>query len=87
MQTVDEQLMTVVEVAELLRVSPSTVRRWVREGDVPAFRIGGRRLGIRRSELDQLRAKMLAERGGVPFSPPAWELINEARDERTEQLP
>ncbi len=132
MHVVDEHLLTVVEVADLLRVSPSTVRRWVRDGDVPAFRIGGRRVGIRRSdlgavvepmsnaaepreavpddntfhfrprkltpdekaralkaidEIERLRAEMLAERGGVPFSPPAWELLNEARDERIEQLP
>ena len=32
-----------------------------------------------------LSDKILAERGGVPFSP-SWELINEARDERSRQL-
>lgn len=126
MHVVDEQLMTVAEVAEFLRVAPSTVRRWVRDGAIPAFRIGGRRVGIRRSDLgavvgpiadaprspqaapayrrrklspdekarawavlddlDRLRAEMLLERNGKPFLP-AWELVTEIRDERTEQLP
>lgn len=38
------------------------------------------------AELREFHAKLLAERGGRPFSPPSWELINEARDERTRQL-
>jgi excisionase family DNA binding protein len=33
-----------------------------------------------------IREKLLARRGGVPF-PPSSELIEEARNERTEQLP
>lgn len=126
MHVVDEQLMTVTEVAEYLRVAPSTVRRWVRDGAIPAFRIGRRRVGIRRSDLgavvesiadspkpyqaapayrhrklspdekaralavlddlDRLRAEMVLERDGKPFLP-AWELVDEIRDERAEQLP
>lgn len=35
------------------------------------------------TELKALHAKMLAERGGRPFSPPAWHLIREARAERS----
>lgn len=30
-------LLTVTEAAEVLRVSPYTLRRWVRQGKVPAF--------------------------------------------------
>jgi hypothetical protein len=33
----------------------------------------------------KLRAEMLAKRRGKPFSS-SWELLNEARDERTRQL-
>jgi hypothetical protein len=33
----------------------------------------------------QLRAEILAKRGGKLFTP-SWELLNEARDERTRQL-
>ena len=123
----DEEFVTVAEAATLLRVAPSTVRRWIREGEVSAYRLGQRRIGLRRGDLASLitpvRAErecasdvseedakprrltpeererglaalermkalsdeILAERGGKPFSP-SWELLNEARDERTRQL-
>ena len=51
MRAVDEEFLTVAEAATLLRVAPSTVRRWIREGDVPAHRIGRRRVGLRRADL------------------------------------
>jgi len=38
--------------------------------------------------LERMKAlsdEIMAERGGVPFSP-SWELLNEARDERSRQL-
>jgi hypothetical protein len=38
------------------------------------------------AELRAKHAAMLAERDGRPFAPPAWVLIDEARDERTRQL-
>lgn len=128
MQAIDNDYVTVAEAAALLRVAPSTVRRWIREGDVAAYRLGQRRIGLRRGDLaslitpvrkeqeresddpeaefgrirrltpeeqqrgleamERMKAlsdKILAERGGVPFSN-SWELINEARDERSRQL-
>lgn len=33
---------TVVEIADLLKVHTSTVRRWIRDGDLAAKKIGGR---------------------------------------------
>jgi excisionase family DNA binding protein len=50
----DEEYLTVAEAAALLRVAPSTVRRWIRQGDVPAYRLGRRRVGIRRGDLAAL---------------------------------
>lgn len=128
MQAIENEYVTVAEAAALLRVAPSTVRRWIREGDVAAYRLGQRRIGLRRGDLaslitpvrkeqeresddpeaefgrirrltpeeqqrgleamERMKAlsdKILAERGGVPFSN-SWELINEARDERSRQL-
>jgi excisionase family DNA binding protein len=54
MRAVDEEFLTVAEAATLLRVAPSTVRRWIREGDVPAHRIGHRRVALRRADLASL---------------------------------
>jgi excisionase family DNA binding protein len=51
MRAVDEEYVTVAEAATLLRVAPSTIRRWIREGDVPAHRIGRRRVALRRADL------------------------------------
>jgi len=54
MRALDEDYVTVTEAATLLRVAPSTVRRWIREGDVPAYRIGRRRVALRRDDLSNL---------------------------------
>lgn len=54
MHTLDDDLLTVAEAATLLRVAPSTVRRWIREGDVRAQRIGRRRVALRRADLARL---------------------------------
>jgi excisionase family DNA binding protein len=124
--------LTIAEAAESLRVDQSTVRRWIAKGELHAYRVGPRRIRVRREDLgrvmkpahegmtakprvgmryvtsdedlrpltdeerddalaalaagNKLREELLRKRGGELFSP-SWELINEARDERTEQLP
>jgi excisionase family DNA binding protein len=42
---------TVAEVADLLKVTPKTVRRWITNGDVVAHRFNGS-LRIRQPDLD-----------------------------------
>ena len=54
MRALDEDYVTVTEAATLLRVAPSTVRRWIRDGDVPAYRIGRRRVALKRDDLSNL---------------------------------
>lgn len=54
MHSIDDDLLSVAEAATLLRVAPSTIRRWIREGDVPAHRIGRRRVALRRADLAHL---------------------------------
>lgn len=48
----DEPLLTVDEVAERLNVSTKTVRRWIKTGELPAYRLGRQ---IRISEKDLRR--------------------------------
>ena len=56
MPTLDADYLTVTEAATLLRVAPSTIRRWIREGDLPAHRIGRRRVAVLRTDLAGLVA-------------------------------
>lgn len=46
--------LTVGQAAEQLSVHPSTVRRWIDGGRLPAYRIGEKRIGVRPSDLDRL---------------------------------
>ena len=50
------QLLTTDEVAEVLRVTPETVRRRVSAGLIPALRPGGHRLVFRRADIEALLA-------------------------------
>jgi excisionase family DNA binding protein len=63
MSALEEDYLTVTEAATLLRVAPSTIRRWIRQGDVPAYRIGRRRVALRRTDLSGLitPARSIAE--------------------------
>jgi len=46
--------MTVAEVAEFLKVNQQTVRNWIDNGELPAVRVGVRRVRIRRSEIEKM---------------------------------
>jgi len=48
-----EIFLTVREAADMTKVTPWTVRRWLRTGELQGYKIGGRRL-IRKSELLKL---------------------------------
>ena len=54
MRALDEEYLSATEAAGLLRVAPSTIRRWIREGDVPAYRIGRRRVALGGADLATL---------------------------------
>jgi excisionase family DNA binding protein len=67
----DDRLLTVTEVAAMLRANPETVRRWLREGVLAGFRPGGKRLGyrIRASEVE----RFLTDQEGAPRRPAGTE--------------
>jgi excisionase family DNA binding protein len=46
------ELLTVREAADILRVSPETIRRRVRSGALPARKLGHSAIRIRRDDLD-----------------------------------
>ena len=49
-----DDLLTVPETAELLKVSAVTVSRWLKQGRLPAYRVGPRAVRIRRADVDEL---------------------------------
>jgi excisionase family DNA binding protein len=61
MQAINEDYLTVAEAAALLRVASSTIRRWIRQGDIPAYRIGKRRVALRRTDVDNMVAPVQSE--------------------------
>jgi excisionase family DNA binding protein len=50
-----EELLTVAEIADYLKLNPQTVRNWIDAGTLPALHVG-RRVRIRRSAFDALIA-------------------------------
>lgn len=50
----NRQLYTLFEAANLLRISPSTIRRWWKEGKIKVIRIYGNKPRITQDEMDRL---------------------------------
>lgn len=55
-QPLVEPYLTVVQAAERLSVHPSTIRRWIDRGRLPAYRLGEKRVGVKPSDLARLVA-------------------------------
>jgi excisionase family DNA binding protein len=49
-----DEYLTVAEAAALLKVHRSTIRRWIAQGELPAYRVGQRRLALKRAEVARL---------------------------------
>jgi excisionase family DNA binding protein len=58
-----EPLLTARDVADRLNVSTETVLRWVRSGDVPAFKLPGGAIRFRASDVDSWLEKHSTKRG------------------------
>ena len=49
----NDELISVAEAARLLKVSVPTIKRWLKDGRIPAYRLGPRYVRIRRTDLMQ----------------------------------
>ena len=56
--SVMDEILTVREVAEYLKLSRTTIWRWVKEGKLQAFKLG-RSWRVRRSELERITGQDL----------------------------
>ena len=48
---------TIEEVAEMLKVNPESVRRWVRSKQLPAIKLGGKYIRVETGDLDRFISK------------------------------
>ena len=66
-QPLAEPYLTIAQAAGQLSVHPSTIRRWIDRGRLPAYRLGEKRIGVRPSDLARLippRPSRLGPGGG-----------------------
>ncbi len=68
------ELLTIRETAQVLKVAPLTIRRYIAEGRLPAVRVG-KRVRVRREALDHFLAPVAAK--------PARRAASAARDRPT----
>jgi excisionase family DNA binding protein len=64
-----ERLLTARELGEILGLSPGTVLDWWERGDLPGFRLGGRKGGPVRFRLSEIEAVLESWRGGPSVQP------------------
>jgi excisionase family DNA binding protein len=57
---VPDELLTVAEVAEQLKLNPQTIRNWIDRGELSAVRLGSRRVRVRSSELERFLSESSA---------------------------
>jgi excisionase family DNA binding protein len=66
-RVLDDEYITVAEAAKALKVSQSTIWRWVNSGELPAHRVGQRGVRLKSTELTRLisPARQGVRKGGV----------------------
>ena len=64
-----DQILTLREVIDLLRIGRSTLWKWVHSGELPAYRLGGSRGGILRFRLSDVIAFLERYPAAAPDQP------------------
>lgn len=82
-----DEYVTVAEAAAQLGVAQSTIRRWIREERVPAYRLGDRRILLRQHDLEGLAVPIRpVDEVDLSLRPPlmtdeeqarAWEVVRQ----------
>ena len=61
---VEDRLVSIKDAAEILAISPWTIRAWVTQGKISSAKLGARRL-IPESEINRLLSETIIERRGA----------------------
>jgi putative molybdopterin biosynthesis protein len=61
MLAVEERYVTVPEVAEMLKMSRATIYKWIRQGYLPAYRLG-HEMRIKESDLQEFMEERRTDR-------------------------
>ena len=67
-----DDLLTVNDVASILKLNPQTVRNWIDQGQLPAVHVG-RRVRIRRADFDALIESSYVRSPTRLTSPTIWD--------------
>lgn len=59
----DDQFLPLGQAARLLAVHISTLRRWIRQGKLPAYRVGDKGVRVRRGDVLKLLTPLVPENG------------------------
>ncbi len=82
-----EDYFTVAEAATFLQVSQSTIWRWIEHDDLPAYRVGQRRVWVKKADLERLVTPARSSRkGGVMAHPEATLPTPLTEEEREDAL-
>jgi excisionase family DNA binding protein len=82
------ELLTVREVAETLRVSPMTIRRYIADGKLSAVKVG-RSVRVSREAIERFIEPVApsavgerepAEEGVITFDDPLWDIVGIIKD-------
>jgi excisionase family DNA binding protein len=84
----DEEYVTIEQAADLLHVNKSTIRRWIAQDRLPAYRVGQRRVAVKRGDVARLitPSGSATARGSRGVSPGASSVKELTPDERARGL-
>lgn len=80
-ETTDEKRRALVQqAAERFKVDQQTVRNWIDRGELPAVRVGARRMRIRESDFDAFvtAGEVRAVSGSGPDYVQEWQAVRDA---------